>query len=226
MAHTERPRWAPALDRFGIAAFATVYGFAAYRLAGAVDSIVSVAIVLVTLPIGYLLADVAAGTMHWFCDSFFEEDTPFIGPLFMRPFREHHRDPLSITRHGFLELNGNSCVAVAPLAALSFIAVDPASGLASLSIFAIAFAFFGAAACTNQLHRWAHDVNPSRGARVLQRLHLILPPDHHQVHHTPPFIGHYCVTNGWMNSALERIRFWRAAEWVAVRLGIPKSREA
>jgi hypothetical protein len=225
MAHTERPRWAPALDLFGIAALAAVFGFAAYRLAGAVDSIASLAIVVATLPIGYLLADVAAGTMHWFCDSFFEEDTPFIGPLFMRPFREHHRDPLSITRHGFLELNGNSCLVVAPFCAL-LLAIDAQADGWRLAAFALGFSFFGAAACTNQLHRWAHDANPAPVARLLQRVHLILPPDHHQVHHTPPFIGHYCVTNGWMNSALERVRFWSAAEWVALRLGIPKSREA
>jgi hypothetical protein len=226
MAHAERPRWAPLLDTLGIAALAVVFAFAANRLAAAIDSIASITIILLALPIGYLLADVAAGTMHWFCDSFFEEDTPFIGPSFVRPFREHHRDPLSITRHGFLELNGNSCVAVAPLAALTFSVLDPAAGLASLSIFATAFVFFGAAACTNQLHRWAHDENPAPIARLLQRMHLILPPDHHQVHHTPPFVGHYCVTSGWMNSALERIRFWTAAEWIVVHLGIPKSREA
>jgi hypothetical protein len=226
MAHAERPRWAPVFDLSGIAAFLAVFGFAAYRLGGATDSTARLAIVLAALPIGYLLADIAAGTMHWFCDSFFEEDTPFIGPTFVRPFREHHRDPMSITRHGFLELNGNSCVAVAPVSALTLGLIDPAEGITSLALFAIGFASFGAAACTNQLHRWAHDASPAPTARLLQRAHLILSPSHHAVHHTPPFVGHYCVTNGWLNSALDRIRFWSAAEWVAVRLGIPKSREA
>ena len=30
--------------------------------------------------LGYALADLMTGTVHWFCDSFFSEKTPFIGP--------------------------------------------------------------------------------------------------------------------------------------------------
>jgi hypothetical protein len=220
-----RARWAPALELFGIVACTLAFGAAAYRLASAIDSPTSLAIVVGSLPIGYLFADIVAGAMHWFCDSFFEEDTPLIGSTFIRPFREHHRDPMSITRHGFLELNGNNCLAVAPLC-VALLWIDATLGAASLALFAAGFAFVGATAATNQFHRWAHEAEPSLVARFLQRNHLILAPRHHQVHHTPPFVGHYCVTSGWMNSALERVRFWRAAESVLMRLRVPKSRNA
>ena len=65
----------------------------------------------------YAAADWASGLAHWSCDTFFEEDTPLVGPAVIQPFREHHRDPLAMTRHGFLELNGSNCLRmVVPLA--------------------------------------------------------------------------------------------------------------
>ena len=76
-------------------------------------------ILLVALLLGVLCADFATGTVHWFCDSFFAADTPVVGRVLVAPFREHHVDPLSITRHGLLELHGNSCI---PLIALLLVA--------------------------------------------------------------------------------------------------------
>ena len=34
-----------------------------------------------TLVLGYLLADLLSGTTHWFRNTFFDEDTPVIGPI-------------------------------------------------------------------------------------------------------------------------------------------------
>jgi plasmanylethanolamine desaturase len=51
---------------------------------------------------GYLAADLASGLVHWFCDRFFEQDTPLIGRVLIHPFREHHREPRAMVRHGFL----------------------------------------------------------------------------------------------------------------------------
>ena len=41
---------------------------------------------------------------------------------------------------------------------------------------------------------------------------MILPPDHHQVHHAAPYMKYYCITNGWLNEPLHRLRFFRILE--------------
>jgi hypothetical protein len=181
-------------------------------------------ITLAMFPPAALLADVLAGAVHWFCDTFFEEDTPVIGPTFIYSFREHHRDPSIITKHDFLELNGSTCL-VAGIVALSSLWFDPGASHWPLAPSSFVFWLCAFGAVTNQLHRWAHDANPPRLARVLHRLHLVLTPEHHKIHHTAPFAKHYCVTNGWANELLERLSAWRHAERIAVSLGIPKGRE-
>jgi ubiquitin-conjugating enzyme E2 variant len=46
----------------------------------------------------------------------------------------------------------------------------------------------------------------------LQRAGLILPRDHHSVHHAAPFAKYYCITVGWLNEPLHRIAFFPALE--------------
>ena len=46
--------------------------------------------------IGYLAADFLSGTVHWFCDTFFNAKTPLIGRFLIQPFRDHHSQPRRI----------------------------------------------------------------------------------------------------------------------------------
>ncbi len=168
--------------------------------------------VLATLGAGYVAADLFSGLVHWFFDTWLSVRTPLLGPMFVRPFREHHVDPLSITRHDFVEVNGSNCLATCPVL-VAALAIPPSSlpaQLAALALVALCFGIF----CTNQFHRWAHLPSPPRAAKILQDLGLVLGRAHHAVHHQAPYARHYCITTGWLNPVLDSIGFFRGLERV------------
>jgi ubiquitin-conjugating enzyme E2 variant len=208
-----RPKWAAWLEGVAVGVFAVLLAGLLGGLLREATTTWGWAALLLALPLGYLLADFLSGCAHWFCDTFFEETTPVIGALLIAPFREHHDDPLAITRHGFLELNGNSALALVPLLGWMWWRGD-AAGVSFGATLLQATVVFAALALmtTNQLHRWAHEPEPPRVARWLQRRGLILRPEHHAAHHRPPHEGAYCITAGWMNAPLDRVGFFQRCE--------------
>ena len=150
---------------------------------------------------GYVAADLVSGVVHRIFDTWGSESTPLLGQSFIRPFREHHSDPLSITRHDFVETNGNSALATLPvLAGACFVPTDSRIGLAVAAF--LLFTSLGVLA-TNQIHKWAHVERPSRLVRLLQRWNLILSTEQHRRHHAAPYATHYCITTGWLNPLLD-----------------------
>ena len=174
-------------------------------------------VVLTAVLLGYLAADLVSGLVHWAADTWGSVDMPILGPAVLGPFREHHRDPLAITRHDFVETNGNNCLVSMPGALLSLmIPLDRGWLGVFASVFLVALMFW--VLMTNQFHKWAHLDSPPAWIAFLQRWHLILPPEHHAVHHTAPFNRYYCITVGWMNWPLQAIRFFPAMEWLVSSL--------
>ncbi len=225
MIRLKRQRWIPAVEACGVVLFAALLLLLAGRVVSALRSPLAWAMLAAAAPIGYLLSDFASGVAHWFCDTFFEEDTPLVGRLVIASFREHHRAPEAMTGHGFLELNGNNCLALVPLLGAAAGLGGPAPG-SGASIFAHATLLFFTLGvfATNQFHRWAHDREAPRFAQWLQRHGLILRPGHHASHHAPPHTAAYCVTTGWMNRLLEPIGFFPACARALIALGFPRSR--
>ena len=162
---------------------------------------------------GYLAADFMSCMAHWLADRYGTVDTPLVGAHFIGPFREHHVDPKGITRHGFVELNGNNCICSIPFLVTGHLLWSGAAATPMASVlFGSLLCFILAIFMTNQFHRWAHMDTPPALVVCLQRSGLILGRAHHQIHHVHPFESHYCITSGWFNRPLGAIGFWRMLE--------------
>lgn len=168
--------------------------------------------------LAYLAADFISGLVHWAFDRLIDERVPYLGPNFVRPFREHHADPLEITQHDFVELNGNTCIAALPLLAAVLFAFEPdAAGAGAVAVTTFVGMLLLWTIATNQFHKWSHQMAPPIIARWLQRAHVVLEPQHHSVHHREPFDTRFCITSGWMNRWADRVGLWRRLEALAQR---------
>jgi hypothetical protein len=173
------------------------------------------------VPLGVVGGDFVSGVVHWAADTYASEDTPIVGPSLVKPFRMHHIYPRDICTHNLVATVGNVCILAVPLLALSLYSMwlMPESGWLAFTVVCIAL-MTAATVATNQFHKWAHQENPSAFARWLQRTRLVLEPSHHKRHHTEPFNMHYCITNGWLNPLLNKIKFFRRVEAILGFLGI------
>jgi ubiquitin-conjugating enzyme E2 variant len=183
------------------------------RTLDAVNGPHGLAIVLIAAIAAVLFTDLASGVVHWWCDTFFDERTPVIGPAVIFPFREHHRDPLAITRRGFFQVNHSNCLVMLPLLAAAWWWAWPSSD-APVAIFGAAFLLVLAPAVsmTNQIHQWAHAPAVPRAVRWAQGRHLLLDPRRHEHHHTPEAAAAYCITTGWLNPLVDRLGILPAIE--------------
>jgi hypothetical protein len=164
---------------------------------------------------GYVASDWLSGMVHWAGDRWGNEKTFMLGPTIVKPFREHHSDQKEITRHNFVETNGNNCMGTTVILVFSLLLPEEGTiGLFSrIAAVALSFGLFA----TNQFHKWSHLDAPSWPIRVLQRLHLILPADHHAIHHKAPYDRYYCITTGWLNPLLLKIRYFEFLEGLIER---------
>jgi plasmanylethanolamine desaturase len=170
-------------------------------------------LVALAVPLGIVGGDFISGLVHWAADTYGSEDMRVIGPSLVKPFRLHHVYPRDICTHGLVETTGNVCILAVPALSvcLYLMWLKPDSVWLAFSV--VSFALMVAATvATNQFHKWAHQEDPSSFARWLQRKRLVLEPQHHKRHHTQPFDVNYCITNGWLNPVLNKLKFFRRLE--------------
>jgi len=198
----------------------------AARAAQGVHSAGDIPIVLLALPLGLLAADLTSGLVHWACDTFFEEDTRVIGRALIEPFRQHHHDPLAMTRKGFLRVSRANLFIMSFGLAVTWWREDGwTTNCHSLLAHAWWFWYACAVSVTNQLHMWAHAERVPRLVRRLHTLRLVVSPSHHARHHRPPFRCGYCVTTGWLNPVLDTFGFFAGLERAVRALHAPPVRD-
>nr|CAI5823014.1 unnamed protein product [Callosobruchus analis] len=172
--------------------------------------------VLVAAVCGIITADFASGLVHWAADTWGSVELPIIGKNFLRPFREHHIDPTSITRHDFIETNGDNFMVTIPFLThmVWHFIVWPKEEIQrnfSWTCYIFLLAIF--VAMTNQIHKWSHTYFGLPAWVVfLQEYRIILPRRHHRIHHVAPHETYFCITTGWLNWPLEKLCFWSTLE--------------
>jgi ubiquitin-conjugating enzyme E2 variant len=155
--------------------------------------------------VGWVSADFVSGFVHWAADTWGTTEWPFIGQTLIRTFREHHADPEAITRHDFIETNGTNCLISLPILFWCFWASPNFGVVWMFSMVTWVFA-------TNQIHKWSHQRARPEWVTALQRMGIILSPEHHSNHHEAPFMRYYCITAGWLNQPLLAIGFFGMME--------------
>jgi len=178
-----------------------------------VDPVHLLRMVVATL-LGITTADFASGLVHWAADTWFKIDTPLVGKSLIRPFREHHIDPRAMLNHDFVETNADTFSLSIPFTVYSvynfyFALKGQENYLWDTWLLALVV-FVG---FTNEFHKQSHNhKNVPALVQFLQRHHVILPPDHHRIHHVRPHANYYCITTGWLDPLLEKLNFWKNLE--------------
>jgi plasmanylethanolamine desaturase len=168
--------------------------------------------------LAYLAADFISGFVHFLADNFGSSEMPVLGPGFIGAFREHHVDPKGITRHDFIDTNGNNSLVSLPFMLLVWLVVPIEITVGGYFIGAFFLLLCLAVFLTNQFHKWAHMEDPPSLALWLQRCGLILSKEHHDIHHASPYDTYYCITVGVWNPLLDQTRFFERTERLLRRI--------
>ncbi len=192
---------------FELVSVGTFIGFAAALTRQVAVEVVDrmslpIAILIVALVVAaYAVADLASGIVHFLLDNFGSPDTPVIGQKFVKPFRDHHVDPMAMTQGDFIAVNADNVFVCLPVIVPAFFFLDtsqhPYAGVFIVGLVA-------GVIMTNQLHKWAHMPTVPRLVDVAQRHGVVLSKEHHSVHHSGAYDRNYCITWGHLDLLLNR----------------------
>jgi hypothetical protein len=193
---------------FELVSVGTFIGFAgalAWRVAGEVVDRMSWPIAALCAGVvlaAYAVADLASGVVHYLLDNFGSPETPVIGQKFVKPFRDHHVDPMAMTQGDFIAVNADNVFVCLPVIIPAFFFLDTEAH-AYTGVFIIGLV--AGVIMTNQLHKWAHMPSVPRLVAAAQRSGVVLSKEHHSVHHSGMYDRNYCITWGHLDLVLNRV---------------------
>ncbi|VWX62560.1 fatty acid desaturase CarF family protein [Sphingorhabdus sp. 109] len=173
-------------------------------------------IVAFHLLIGWLIADLISGIVHWIEDRILWVGMPLISKSVVEPNRLHHEDPRFFLDQTIWQRGGTTWFATA--------------ALAGLWLWLIGFSFIWLSALaggllTAEIHAMAHRGNETTGfPRVLQQIGIIQSPSHHAGHHSRAMDTRYCTLTDFLNPLLDWIGVWPALEKILTTIGLEPNR--
>ncbi len=220
------PPWIWVMRGVGVTLFPGLALYTVATLLSRVESLATLLVLFAGTVMGYAVADLISGLVHWASDTYGSSTTPVVGAMMVIPFREHHDDPDGITKETVVELHGVNAFLVLPIL-LSSIALAGTGQPSLVALFGAVFAAataFGVVAA-GQVHCWTHSSHPPRLISALQERGLVISARDHQAHHNQGFEEDFCILSGWWNRPLKRLGAFRHAErFIATQLQVQPNR--
>src|SRR5512138_136807 len=159
----------------------------------------------------WLVTDFISGFVHWLEDSYGHPHLPIIGRYVTKPDLLHHFHPRKFVTNSWFSSSDLLLLLCLASLVVAF-AIDRLSPMVFLA------AVLGVNA--NQVHKWCHRTPRENGRFIgaLQTLRLVQSPRQHRRHHVDKKDAAYCVLTDFLNPILDSCRFWRALEFVILKV--------
>ncbi len=167
------------------------------------------------LLLGWLLADLISGLVHWLEDRVFWVGMPLLSKAVVEPNRLHHIDAQAFLRQSLLSRNSTTWPVVLAIA------------LPWLAVAGFSWIWLGAMAgglVVTEVHVRTHRPVGASWYSALQEIGIVQSRGHHVGHHAPPMDRRYCILTNWINPILDRAAVWRRLESSLEAIGLTPNR--
>lgn len=165
--------------------------------------------IILQILLGFIIADIGSGIIHWFEDTYFDycNDLPIIGSI-SKENELHHYFPRSIIVYSYIELMTFTVPVIMFVLLLLFILYRD---IFNYKYFIISLTFFSL--IPNIIHSLAHrrECENNICIRILQNMGILCSHKHHSIHHAV-VDKNYCVISNYSNYVLDNIYFFRGLE--------------
>lgn len=180
--------------------------------------------VLIEIIIGFIVADIFTGTIHWLEDTYLSYciNFPILSSI-SKDNEMHHYFPRSILAYSYLDHLTLSLPFVIMMLLLFFF-INKCFLYKHIFFF---ISFFTFTALSNIIHRLSHmrDCEKSDFIKNIQTTGILCSQEHHNKHHIRN-LEKYCVISEYNNYFLDNMNFWRLLEYIIyVITGIKPNRK-